>query len=387
MVIIDRVVAIAVVAALAIVALFAVKSQFLNQRLIALAKQFRLHHLLALFALGGMAVHVLLAFATDWPESLTTYFSFSDIAIAAGWLALIVFVTITVSSWIAALAYRQWYAIHLLALPAYALMAIHALLLSQSRTTDFYVTVALLAIVTLIFGRIFIDRFTSTNSRSFRITENKILSPGWSELHLLAESTAPTRELPAGSIVYLRFVGNSFSRQWHPFSIASCRHESEVRLLIKGLGADTRHLTAGTQPNFVRMRGPFREFTPDFSREQIWIAAGIGIAPFSGYAACIARQSHEQVWLFHFMEDEAQSLDINNYCASQFRTASLTQKSALVLSGQTPNLQDVLQTARDHTSGQFIVCGPPRFMRYVRHALIAAGIDRRNINTEEFLPW
>ncbi|MBL8034193.1 MAG: hypothetical protein JNJ69_10860, partial [Leptospiraceae bacterium] len=115
------------------------------------------------------------------------------------------------------------------------------------------------------------------------------------------------------------------------------------------------------------------------------IAGGIGIAPFAGYAACLAHYPHGRVTLFHFFEREEQKLPLKPYAGAPpngfAEVPLLTQPRTL------PDLHAVLAVAAENPKAQFIVCGPPRFMRYIRHALNRAGVDGANIETEEFLPW
>lgn len=381
----DRTLAISVVAVLTAVTLFALKSRFINQRLLALAKQFRLHHLLALCAGAGMLLHTALAFWRDWPDSPSLYFTLSDLPTAAGWIALLLFAVVIVSSWLPRLPWRHWYLLHLLSLPAFVAVALHALSYARTRPADFALLIALFMLLTASIVRALIDRFSPAHSSRFSVQKNLPVAEGVFELHLASLAGQKPAQFPAGSIVYLRFQGARFSRQWHPFSVASCRFENDLRLIIKGLGADTAKMNELHRADLVLIRGPFREFTPDFSREQIWIAGGIGIAPFAGYAACLAHFPTSRVTVFHWYERSAQQLKIQHYAGHI--TSTLVQFDQLAAPHAAPDLTRLIEFAHVKKNAQFIVCGPPAFMRLVRRSLRRAGIDGRNIETEEFLPW
>ena len=381
----DRILAVAIVAALTAVTLLSLKSRFLNQRIMALAKQFRLHHLLALFSGAGMLLHTGLAFLRDWPDSPSLYFTLSDLPTVAGWIALLLFAIVIVSSWLPRIQWRHWYLLHLLALPAFVFIALHALSYARTRPVDFAVLAALLALLTLFVTRALIDRFSSAHSLRFTVLRNFPVAEGMFELHLTATANYQAPEFPAGSIVYLRFEGQGFSRQWHPFSVASCRYEKDLRLLIKGLGADTANMQKLQAADFVLIRGPFREFRPNFSRVQVWIAGGIGIAPFAGYTACLAHFPAANVSVFHYFERSGQKLNLQHYAGDA--SGLLTQFDNQTPPHKAPDLSALIAYARSSGSAQFIVCGPPAFMRLVRRSLKRAGIDGRNIETEEFLPW
>lgn len=381
----DRVIAVTTVTALTAVTLLALKSRFINRRLVALARQFRLHHFMALIAGAGMLIHTVLAFWRDWPDSLTIYFTPTDFPTLAGWTALFCFAIVISSSWIGRLSWKRWYLLHLLSLPGFIMLGSHALIYARTRPVDSAILIVFFVLLVAALVRALIDRFSSANSREFRVVENRAVAEGIFELHLESQAGRNSAEFPAGSIVYLRFVGPRFSRQWHPFSVASCRHEADLRLLIKGLGADTVHLPDLREADMVLIRGPFREFTPDFAREQIWIAGGIGIAPFAGYAACLAHYQHGRVQLFHFFEREEQKLSLTTYAGKM--PIGFSEIIAKTPPHTRPDLTSVLSAAKAALNAQFIVCGPPLFMRYVRRTLRHAGIDAANIETEEFLPW
>ena len=381
----DRTIALAVVTTLTAVTLLALKSRFINQRLIALAKQFRLHHLLALAAAVGMLIHTAMAFWRDWPDSLSLYLTLSDLPTVVGWLALALFAIVIVSSWLPRLAWKHWYLLHLLSLPAFVAAALHSLSYARTRPADFALLIALFTLLTLSIVRALSDRFSQAHSAKFTVQKNLPVAEGISELHLAALSELEPESFPAGSIVYLRFVGHGFSRQWHPFSVASCRFENDLRLLVKGLGADTAKMGELHKADVVLVRGPFREFTPDFSREQIWIAGGIGIAPFAGYAACLAHFATSRVTVFHWYERSAQQIKIQHYAGHI--TSTLLQIDQLAPPHTEPDLTRLIELARGKDRAQFIVCGPPAFMRLVRRSLRRTGIDSAQIETEEFLPW
>ena len=265
------------------------------------------------------------------------------------------------------------------------MLALHALAYARGRPTDLAILICLFAVLTLSIGYALIDRFSAAHSFRCTVVQNRPVAEGVCELHLTSAAGGKAPQFAAGSIVYLRFDGPGFSRQWHPFSVASCRYESDLRLIIKGLGADTAKIADLRNADSVLIRGPFREFTPDFSREQIWIAGGIGIAPFAGYAACLGHLPAARVTVFHWYEHKAQQLDLQAY-ASRIE-GNLAQIHALTSPHTPPDLTRLIDYARGKNEAQFIVCGPPVFMRFVRRSLKRAGIDGRNIETEEFLPW
>lgn len=101
---------------------------------------------------------------------------------------------------------------------------------------------------------------------------------------ILDLTLTPTREtaLPVtgGQFVYLRVGG------WHehPFSVAGTQADGSVRLTIRAVGRGTRrHYTDLSEGHPATLKGPCGMFDHTLGGPwQIWIAGGIGIAPFLG---------------------------------------------------------------------------------------------------------
>src|SRR5207302_11518347 len=115
---------------------------------------------------------------------------------------------------------------------------------------------------------------------------------------------APTaRPLPfvAGQFVFVHFGG---SAEWerHPFSVSSAPQERDLRLSIQPLGDYTQHLSDTLQPGAPAIVSiafglfDYRQGT----REQVWIAGGIGITPFRS-------------WIRAFPTEQQMEFDIDLY--------------------------------------------------------------------------
>jgi hypothetical protein len=89
--------------------------------------------------------------------------------------------------------------------------------------------------------------------------------------------------LTGGQFVYLR----AGSHPWreHPFSVAGAYADGSVRLTIRALGRGTRKLYNDLRERLpATLCGPYGMFDYTLGGpRQIWIAGGIGIAPFLGW--------------------------------------------------------------------------------------------------------
>jgi predicted ferric reductase len=100
----------------------------------------------------------------------------------------------------------------------------------------------------------------------------------------LAPAGPAALPLTGGQFVYLRVGGNHAWRE-HPFSVAGTPADGSVRLTIRALGRDTRRLYAELREGLpATLNGPYGMFDHTLGGpRQIWIAGGIGIAPFLGW--------------------------------------------------------------------------------------------------------
>lgn len=106
----------------------------------------------------------------------------------------------------------------------------------------------------------------------------------------------------AGQFAFIRFPD---AKDPHPFSIASSGDDpQQLRFCIKPLGDDTIKLAQTLQTGTpVVIEGPYGCFNfHDPAAEQIWVAGGVGIAPFLGqleYLATQPAQRAQNIRLFY----------------------------------------------------------------------------------------
>jgi len=100
----------------------------------------------------------------------------------------------------------------------------------------------------------------------------------------LTPSSSDRLPLAGGQFVYLRVGGRRAWRE-HPFSVAGVHPDGSVRLTIRALGRGTQKLYTDVREGLpATLNGPYGMFDHTLGgSHQIWIAGGIGIAPFLGW--------------------------------------------------------------------------------------------------------
>jgi len=173
----------------------------------------------------------------------------------------------------------------------------------------------------------------------------------------------------------------------HPFSIASdWQAGADLRFTIKPLGDYTRklasHVKAGDQ---ARIEGPYGGFDFGTTAEpQLWIAGGIGLAPFMARLEALAASggTRQPIVLFYSVRNEQEAVfpaDLPELCA----------RAGVELRVRVESLEGRFNPAeiglRLHAKASVWFCGPAAWGRGLQRVLQRQyGLDRRGFHQEVF---
>lgn len=360
----------------------ALKLKRLSSFLDGISSQYRLHHWFGIFTTLFVFAHVIFE-TVSFPEILTIW---DEPAVLTGEIGFLIYSLSIVFAFWKLEKYRPWFVIHLFLIPSYFLTVIHGYLFlsEESLHKILFFFCAILGL-----GSILAILLRNWSGNRWKIQKIKRISDSSIELDLIPESEKQIsrEEYTAGAILYLRFLGKEYSSDWHPFSIASCSKSDLLRVRIKSLGKDTRQLLKSIPGDKIKALGPFQELKIDWQKDQVWIAGGIGIAPFLGKARCLEFRSSGKIQLLYFFSDpndlsvRAELEEISKkYTQFQYRLEEVPQK-------QHPDLSILNPYFSKNTNAEYLICGPPMFMKTVRRYLHSQGISNKKIHSEEFSPW
>ena len=197
----------------------------------------------------------------------------------------------------------------------------------------------------------------------------------------------PDAVLPivAGQFVYLA-IGAEHAYREHPFSVAGVGEDGSVRLTVRALGRDTKRLHAelreGTPATLTGPYGMF-DFTVGGPR-QIWIAGGIGIAPFLGW---ISRSptSNIEIDLFYTAPSNA---DMPFTAELAERAQSLPRVHLHPHLSRTQGHLTIGKICAELGSidphAHVFMCGPARMVAAFKRDLQRLGLPREHIHAEHF---
>ena len=172
----------------------------------------------------------------------------------------------------------------------------------------------------------------------------------------------------------------------HPFSISSAwLDDGCLEFAIKGLGDYTRELPQTLRTDdLVKIEGPYGCF--DFAGRkagQIWVAGGIGIAPFLARLRALAgRTDRQPIDLFYCTSEPAAE-----FIEGLRRLAAAAQVELhLVVAQQQERLtpERLRASIADWQARDLWFCGPSRFGQQLRRDLRAHGMAAEDFHQELF---
>lgn len=221
-----------------------------------------------------------------------------------------------------------------------------------------------------------------TRHHHYRLVAVGDLGAGVEDLRLRPEGK-PMRFVP-GQFAFMRFRHEAIGGEAHPFSMASSPTEPELRFVVKQLGDYTARLLDVHLGAAAVIEGPYGRFSHRFvrGRDQIWVAGGIGIAPFLSMAASLPDSGY-QVTLFYCYADEENAPFREELMALNATIRELTVHESC-------DRRDGLITASAIAAygpldgREFLLCGPPEMTHSLREQLRHAGVPSSRIRFEEY---
>jgi predicted ferric reductase len=387
-----------------------------------LSRQLRLHHFVSLAGMVAIFAHVFLEVLSLSNPTWADVFLLEiwlDPAMALGLIALLGFLALGLLARHLALSHRTWLWVHrsnvlfvIMALAHGVLFQDDPLRLDPLPAIVFFGTG--IAALGAVLGWIWVP-----SQRRLRVLSAEHLGSGLWEVMVDPLSAHPVPlmlpvaqrslkrvlpiqerklEYPAGSVVYVRFPCGSFTGSWHPLSVASCRNEPALRLIIRSCGRDTGHLQDLRRGDVLSVRGPFLDMQAPLGSKQgdvhqVWLAAGVGVAPFIGLLHCRAALNLRRVCLVHFDRNPLERDLIQRICESLCNAStpvgavlSLEVRPAFKEGKLHRSEADIIAEIRgEFPDSRYKICGSPGFMRLARRTLHKLGVPSQLITTEEFV--
>ncbi len=202
-------------------------------------------------------------------------------------------------------------------------------------------------------------------------------------------------EFKAGQYLSLSIIRGDGKKIRKPFSISNSPKKKNtfiefcIKIVPNGLASE--FIKTLKQGNEVELFGPAGKFTVnDFNKDLIFIAAGVGIAPFRGIIAdLLSRNFDKEIILLKSARSEEDSLYDKEFgrlskehTNFKFYNIFSNPKNSPLDKGY---VQDFLDKYTTHNfTGNFYICGLKEMIEDVKKKLQSLGFEEKQIFYEKF---
>ncbi|MGA9761103.1 MAG: hypothetical protein WBQ14_01610 [Gaiellaceae bacterium] len=171
----------------------------------------------------------------------------------------------------------------------------------------------------------------------------------------------------------------------HPFTIASAPLEPLVRVTVKELGDYTSRLRETVEPGTPAVIGGAhgRFSYHKGTRRQIWIAGGVGVAPFLSWLRSLSGDLPYRIDFFYSSAGEAPFADEVSRVAAEHDSLEVHLVNT-VLEGRLTAERVIATVGGPADDVSVFICGPKGMLRVLLPRLRRAGIPARRIHREYF---
>jgi predicted ferric reductase len=358
-----------------------------------LPRLFRLHHWLGFVALLAVLAHpLLLAFAAI-PESLpgaseVLFPPPADAAVWLGWLGLLAMLVFLAPSFrfFGRPPYARWKRIHLLSALAVLAGLAHVFALSAVPLWERWLfgVLGVAAMGAILWRKALGPWLGGARGSVAAVTE---LADRVVEISLAVPAF---RAFRPGQFIYLSIdhpcMGAARNEE-HPFTLSSAPDERLLRVAVKNLGDATAAMQTLPGGAPVWVDGPYGDFFERLApeRAELWIAGGIGIAPFvSRVRGLAAAQTSCDARLIYCTNDRTRAYYLAELEALATRIRGLGVVPHFLVHEGNLSADFIRRASPVVGESEAYVCGPPGLVDLVRQVLRDEGVPSELIHCEAF---
>ena len=367
----------------------------------------RLHQLLARTVLVFIVLHPFLyqtpylTFPLPWDVSRQLTLGLTIGSLASGliaWVALPVFVLISMFRDQLPYRYETWRLMHGVGAVLIAVMAMHHTLNAGRYSSDpllagFWLLLMAAALGSLVYSYLIMP--LKEVARPYRVTSvRKIALRTW-ELTIKAKS-GNGLQFEAGQFVWLNLGHSPFSLHENPFSISSTPGcEAGIQFVIKQVGDFTNRIGEVEPGTTAYLDGPHGNLTLKgrSGKGIALIAGGVGVAPLLSIAGQLDKDNDPRPLVLLYGNRLADQIVYDGKL--KLLAGKDNRDVRLVLSEPEPGwggLTGMIDRATldevfgfdDAAQWLYLVCGPPAMLDAVENALMARGVPASQIVSERF---
>lgn len=244
----------------------------------------------------------------------------------------------------------------------------------------YFIIISVLALLAFLYKSIFYKWIVK--KYPFQVLKIDMLNEKVMEITLNTKST--DFHFVPGQFCFIQFVNDDISMESHPFTICGTSVEGEISILVKSLGDFTSNLHKKLTLNTpVLVEGPYGCFDYRLGKEkQIWIAGGVGIAPFISWCRDLEKSDMAglEVDFYYCVNSEIDAFHLQEF--EKLEKATPNFRVNLSCSDKTGYING--SDLKDATNKTIFICGPKGMRSALLKDFKALHISKNNIIYEDF---
>lgn len=365
----------------------------------------QLHRIVGFSSFNMMVAHIVLitwAYAggelSQTPSTLwdLTWHYPGMLLAVAGTLCLVLTVVTSVKAARKRLRYESWHLLHLYAYLGVGFALPHQLwtgqaFLSSPAATVFWWGAWTTAAAAILIWRVGVPVWHNLR-HGFRIAGVERETDGTYSVHITGRAL-DRFPAHAGQFLNWRFLGRPGWSRGNPYSLSAAPNGRSLRITVKDLGDNSRHVPTLKPGSRVLVEGPFGRLThrPRTKQRLLLIGAGVGITPLRALAEGMSYRAGDATLLHRWnghplFGDEFDQLAIHRGLEVVDLTGRRRSPDSWI-GADTPGDND-LATLRalvpDVAERDLYICGPEQWAQSVRATALAAGTPPTSIHIENF---
>ncbi|MEI6288146.1 MAG: ferric reductase-like transmembrane domain-containing protein [bacterium] len=309
----------------------------------------------------------------------------TDFAITSGIISLAGMIILISLTFYISLKYQNWKLSHKIMVLVFVFALMHTLLIYSDISRNLFLRIYILGFgmagLALSAYQAFFHKYLSKN-----IYEVKDITR--LNLQVLAITLMPknqTQKFVPGQFVFVSFHGKNISSESHPFSVSASYPDGSFRLAIKALGDFTAILDKLQVGDRAIIQGPFGKFSylNAKGKNQIWIAGGVGITPFTSMAQDLKNPDYH-IDLYYCTKNQAEDVLID-----ELKKIAETNPSFRLFSWHSDEkgfitAENINSLSQELLNKEIFLCGPAPFMNGLIKQFKNLNIKNKNIHSEQF---
>ncbi len=356
-----------------------------------LDKVYHTHHTVGKIAFFLILYHPL-AVAFRWiPEDigkalLYIFPTHRRLAIDLGSWALLGFILLMLVTIVVKIPYDKWKLTHKLTGVVFVLFIPHIFLLDELVSANPFLSTylglfAVLGIVSFLYKAVFFSWLA--NKKSYTVQNIDRLNEQVMEITL--SPNGKQLQYTPGQFCFFSYYHPKISREAHPFTICNTPSDNNITIIVKALGDYTNHLYRTLKPDTKAfVEGPYGRFNyKNHPQPQIWIAGGVGIAPFVSWINYLVEApipTNFNTDLYYCVNSQEEVIYRQKFEAFEHKVDGFSFHLIRADREGFLSARDMV----DLSNREIFICGPKEMRRSLLKELKKLQFPKQNIHFEDF---